>query len=99
MSSKLWIPALAVATAGCTSLDPVSGSPDPGFGEAVKYDMAIQTIDPDPVHDEAGEQPGSSGAVAVGAVKRYRTGQVKAVESQTTTTSTSEGSGNSGGPR
>jgi hypothetical protein len=50
-------------------------SPDPAFGEAVKYDMAIQVIDPDPVYDEDGAQPGDNGEVAAKAVERYRTGE------------------------
>ena len=67
----------AVAMAGCTPVDR-------GIGEALKYDMAIQTIDPDPVYPEGGAQPGDHGEKAADATERYRKGQVKAVESQAT---------------
>ena len=41
-SKAMLIPAgaMLVAAAGCAPVDP-------GFGEAVRYDTAIQTIDPD----------------------------------------------------
>ena len=46
---------LAVAvTAGCTPVDP-------GFGEAQRYDMAIQTVNPDPVYPEGSLEPGYHG--------------------------------------
>ena len=53
MSSRLFIAAAAsLALAGCqTAPLPQAGSLDAGFGEAVKYDMALQTIDPDPVYN------------------------------------------------
>ena len=89
MSSKLWLAAAALCLASaCESTNPMTGSTDPGFGEAVKYNMAIQVINPDPVYDEDGAQPGENGDVAARAVKRYRTGQVKTLESQTTTETT-----------
>ncbi|HUE80067.1 MAG TPA: hypothetical protein VMN38_10605 [Sphingomicrobium sp.] len=89
MSSKLLLAPLALGLlAGCNTVNPQTGSVDPAFGEAVKYDMAIQIIDPDPVYHEDGAQPGENGARGAEAVKRYRTGQVKEVEQiQTTTTS------------
>ena len=94
----LCAPILMVLLAGCETAGPLpqAGSLDPGFGEAVKYDMAIQTIDPDPVYDQNDAQPGADGAKGAAAVKRYRTDQVKQVESQTTTQSSS---GSSNGPR
>ncbi len=73
--------------AGCDTVNPHTGSLDPGFGEAVKYNAAIQTIDPDPVYAEDGAQPGDSGAKGAAAVKRYRTDAVKEVEQVETTTS------------
>lgn len=75
----------AVAVAGCTPVDH-------GFGEALRYDMALQTINPDPVYAEGGAQPGDHGEKATEATKRYREGNVTPVESQTTTSGTS-GSG------
>ena len=56
MRSKLkWIAAgTALAlTAACAPVDP-------GFGEALRYDMAIQTIDPDPVWVIDPSRPGTT---------------------------------------
>lgn len=69
-----------VAAAGCAPVDP-------GFGEALRYDMAAQTIDPDPVYAEDGAQPGDSGEHAAKATERYRKGSTKPVESQSTKSS------------
>ena len=94
MSSRLLLAAPALLLlSGCDTVYPVSQSIDPGLGETVKYNAAIQTIDPDPVYTAEGAQPGDNGDKNVGAVKRYRTGQVKEVESQSTTT------GGGSGPR
>src|SRR5688572_5092898 len=41
---------LAAALAGLAACAPV----DPGLGEALRYDMAIQTVNPDPVYPEGG---------------------------------------------
>ena len=86
MSSKL----LAVAPAllllsGCDTVYPASQSIDPGMGESVKYNAAVQTIDPDPVYTAEGAQPGDSGEKGAEAVKRYRKGQVKEPSVQSTT--------------
>ena len=94
MSSKLVIASLSLGLlAGCTQLHPVSLSPDPGFGEAVKYDIAIQTIDPDPVYAPDSAQPGDNGEKGQKAVDRYRKGTVKEVQQM----GTRSGSGG-GGP-
>lgn len=93
MSSRLLIAPLALGLlAGCNTLDPVSRSVDPGFGEAVKYNAAVQTIDPAPVYTEMDAQAGESGAKGAAAVRRYRTDEVKEIEEIQTTT------GQSGGP-
>ncbi|MEO7815114.1 MAG: hypothetical protein ABIR87_06685 [Sphingomicrobium sp.] len=98
MSFRLSIGAVALlALGGCDTLNQNNVSPDPGFGEAVKYNAAVQIIDPDPVYDEAGSQPGDSGAKGAAAVKRYRTDTVKAVERVETTSGATGGSG--GGPQ
>ena len=95
MSSKLLLTPLALGLlAGCNTVNPQTGSVDPGFGEAFKYDMAAQTIDPDPVYAADAAQPGEQGDKAAAAVKRYRTDAVKNVEQVQTT---SGGSG--GGPK
>ena len=65
---------------------------DPSFGEAVRYDMAIQTVNPDPVYPEDSAEPGASGTTAAAAAERYRKGTVKPVE-LITTTSGASGSG------
>lgn len=82
MSSKLLIaaPMAVVFLAGCDTLNQNNISPDPAFGEATKYNAAIQTIDPDPIYAEGDSQPGDSGAKGAAAVKRYRTDAVKEVE-------------------
>ena len=83
MSSRLVLAPLALcALSGCNTYYDHSGSKDPGFGEAIKYDMAVQTIDPDPVYAEDGAKPGDAGDKAAAAVKRYRTGSVTPVEQQ-----------------
>ena len=94
MSSGLPGGALALLLlAGCDTLNQNNLSPDPGFGEAVIYNAAVQTIDPDPVYDADGAQPGDSGEKGAAAVKRYRTDQVKKVETLTTTSGSGSGSG------
>jgi hypothetical protein len=86
--------------AACATVDPVTGSVDRHFGEAVAWNKAAHIINPDPVYSEDGAQPGDNGAVAAGAARRYRTDQVKPVERLGTTESQSSGSSGGGsGPR
>ena len=92
MSSKILGAALALLLAGCNTTHSVIGAEDKRFGEAVKYDLAIQTINPDPVYPPDGAQPGDSGAQAAAATKRYRTDAVKKIEDLKTSTSTTGGS-------
>ena len=94
MSSRLL--AISLATLGlcaCSTVNKNIGQDDPGMGEAVKYDAALQTINPAPVYGPGGAQPGDNGDRGAQAVKRYRSGQVKALE----TIGTTSGSGSSGG--
>ena len=94
MSSKLLLaPVALILLASCNTVNPQTGSVDPAFGEAVKYDQTIQTIDPDPVYAADAAQPGEQGDKAAAAVKRYRTDAVKNVEQVQTT------SGSGSGPR
>ena len=65
---------------------------DPGFGEAVRYDMAVQTIDPDPQYQEGSAQPGASGVKGQKAHERYRKGETKALKVE------SAGGSSGGGP-
>ena len=96
MSCKMFVAAAAIMlTSACETIDRQSGSVDPGFGEALKYDMAIQVINPDPVYDDRSAIPGGSAAKGAAAVKRYRTDQVKDVRIMSTT-SVGGGSGDSG---
>jgi hypothetical protein len=76
----------------CSTVHKNIGQEDPGFGEAVKYNAAIQTINPAPVYAANGAQPGANGDNGAQAVKRYRTGAVKALD----TIGTTSGSGSSG---
>jgi hypothetical protein len=93
MSSKLiWLAPAALLLSACDTVYPASQSIDPGLGEAVKYNAAIQTIDPDPVYTAEGAQPGDNGEKGAAAAKRHRTGTVKDVQTQSTTAS-SGGSG------
>ncbi len=69
---------LALTLTGLAACAPV----DPGMGEALRYDMAIQTENPDPVYPEDGAQPGDSGEKGAKAVKAYRSGTTKALQVQ-----------------
>ena len=71
--------------AGCTPVDP-------GFGESLRYDMAVQTIDPDPQYPPDALQPGYHGEKAQKATDRYRKGATKPAQAQ----SSSAGGGGSG---
>ena len=68
----LCLSALAlIALAGCAPVNPY-------YGEAVRYNAAIHTIDPDPQYPADARQPGDHGEKAQKATERYRKGQVKA---------------------
>ena len=79
MSCKhLLLAASCLALAGCNTANKVIGQEDPFLGEAVRYNAALQTINPDPVYPEDGAEPGSNGARGAAAVARYRADQVNA---------------------
>jgi hypothetical protein len=82
--SMLILSGVALAAAGCAPVDP-------GFGEALRYDMAAQTIDPDPQYPADASQPGDNGEKAQKATERYRKGQTKALRRE------SAGGGSAGG--
>jgi len=88
--------AASAALAGCNTAYTHIGHDAAGLGEAVRYDAAIQTINPAPVYTAQDAQPGDNGEVGAHAVKRYRGGAVKAPESVGTS---SGGSGSGGGPQ
>jgi hypothetical protein len=75
--ARLMIAAGLLAAAGCAPVDP-------GLGEALRYDMAIQTVNPDPVYPEGGAQPGDNGEKGADAVKNYREGKTKPVSAVST---------------
>jgi hypothetical protein len=86
--------AALLALVGCNTANTHIGDEDAFLGEAVKYNAAIQTINPTPVYPAGSAQPGDNGAKGQAAVKRYRTDTVKPVETMTTSSS---GGGSSGG--
>jgi hypothetical protein len=91
MSCKHLLIAAVIATGltGCNTI----GSDAPGFGEAVKYNAAVQTINPAPVYAANAAQPGDNGDKGAAAVKRYRTDTVKDVATVETTQKLSTGGG------
>ena len=99
MSSRLLAAALGVALLSACQHAPLpqAGSADAAWGEASKYNAAVQTINPDPVYTAADEQPGYHGEKAANATKRYRTDQVKDTEPARTTSRSGTGGGS--GPR
>jgi len=76
----------ALGLAGCNTMNSHIGDEDPGWGEAVKYNAAIQTINPTPVYSATSAQAGDNGDKGAHAVKRYRTDTVKPLETYTTST-------------
>lgn len=92
----------ALALAACGTVNKNIGQEDPAFGEAVRYNAAVHTINPDPVYPEGGAQPGDSGVKGAEAVKRYRTDEVNDRHKTNANVragglSTTQGSGGSGG--
>ena len=79
-----------LAAAGCAPVDP-------GFGEAVRYDMAAQTVDPDPQYPADALNPGYHGEKAQKATERYRKGTTKALRRESTGGSSGGGGGGSPG--
>lgn len=88
---KIGIASLAiVSVAACAPVDP-------GFGEAVRYDMAAQTIDPDPNYSPDGAKPGSSGTHGAKAAENYRKGKTKPIRQESTSSGGSGGGSGGGG--
>ena len=86
----------AVTLAGCNTMYTHIGDEDPGIGEAVAYDAAIQTVNPAPVYSADSAKPGANGDVGAHAVLRYRTDKVKRPIAQSPSSGTGGSSG--GGP-
>ena len=74
---KMVLALVLAGLAGCAAVDP-------GFGEAQRYNMAVQTVNPDPVYPEGGAQPGDNGEKGANAVKAYRRGETKELKVETT---------------
>ncbi len=89
--------AVAMAMAGAAAIA-ACAPVDPGFGEAVRYDMAIQTVDPDPVYPEDAAKPGDSGEHGAKATERYRKGNTKPIRRESAGGSGGSSSSSSGGP-
>ena len=89
----------AMCTSACATAGMPLGTEDLGLGEAVKYNAAIQTINPTPVYAPGSVLPGDNGEKAADAVVRYRNDLVndrhdKAAKTLSTTKSvTSSSSG------
>lgn len=80
---------LALALSGCTPNDVT-------LGGALKHNIAMQTVDPEP-HYPGDIAPGASGAHGAKAIERYRKGEVKeTVAIKTTSGSSGSGSGSGG---
>ena len=77
--------AASFALAGCNTAYKHIGEEDPFFGESVKYNAAVHTINPDPVYPEGSAEPGESGEKGVTAVRRYRSGAVRAATAESST--------------
>jgi len=78
---------LGLATAACTPNDVTMGG-------ALKHDLAMQTIDPEPTY-HGSEIEGGSGIHGAAATERYRKGTVKEPQ----TVKTSQGIGSGGGSK
>lgn len=100
MSSKLvLIAGGSLALAACNTANSHIGDEDPYMGEAVRYNAAIQTINPDPVYPVDSAKPGENGDKGAQAVKRYRTDGVNArhqAGANTANSGQSSGTGGSG---
>ena len=98
--SRATLAALMLAgLAACSTAGRETGAGDPFLGEAVRYNAAVQTIDPDPVYGPDDARPGDNGDKGADAVQRYRTDKVKPVERMETSQSTNDGSSGSSTPR
>lgn len=86
-----WICVPILLFAACNTVHSHIGDEDASFGESVKYDQAIQTVNPMPSVGPGAALPGGNGAKGQAAVKRYRTDAVKQVEATQTTSGSASG--------
>lgn len=73
--------ACALALAGCSMDNQTPMGRD--FGESVRHNIMVQTIDPEPPYADAGA-PDMNGRRAVDAFTRYETDKVKQPRPETT---------------
>jgi hypothetical protein len=105
MSFKhLLLGAGCLTLAACNTVNSHIGDEDPYLGESVRYNAAVQTINPDPVYAEDGAQPGDNGDKGAQAVARYREDKVNArhrseARQSSSGLSTTGGTSSSGGPQ
>jgi len=71
------IAAAPLALLGCNSVSDTAPPLGQDFGEAIKYDAALQTIDPAPVYPAGAAEGGTRGDTGAAAVQRLRTDKVK----------------------
>ena len=92
MSFRRWviIAAAGIALPGCNTAFKEIGQEDPFLGESVRYNAAVQTINPDPIYPEGSAEPGENGARGAAAVRRYRSDQVNARHQANSRTSSGE---------
>src|SRR5258706_14556985 len=81
---------IAIAAAAAAALLTGCTANDTSLGDALKTNMALQVVDPDPVA-RTNAVPGESGERSAVATARYRKGAVKQPVSVTTTTRASGG--------
>ena len=96
MSYKLLAVLGCMALGACNTIPPQAGSMDAGWGEASKYNAAVQIIDPNPVYTADAAQPGDNGEKAAAATKRYRTDAVKDTQPASSTRRPGASGGGSG---
>lgn len=101
MSFRLIVAVAGVALLSACQTEPLpqAGSMDSAFGEASKYNAAVQIINPDPVYTAQDAQPGDNGEKMANAVKRYRTDQVKEIEPVSSTSKNGGSGGTGSGPK
>jgi len=101
----LFTGAACLALCACSTVNKNIGQDDVAFGEAAKYNAAVQIINPDPVYAEDSAKPGDSGVKGAAAVKRYRSDEVNARHKAEVNSaragvlSTTQGTGGSSGPK
>ena len=101
MSFRIWLiaPAACFAVCGCNTVYKNIGEEDPFLGEAVRYNAAVVTINPDPVYPDGGAEPGDSGVKGAAAVRRYRNDEVILRHRREAASGSTGISTTSGGPR